>query len=318
MSRKRDIIQEIEEIRRRGRHTAARYEIGRRLVELEHAFHQHDRSNKELVKYFPVAIVACIEAYFRMAIKDLVDSGDPFIGRAENLPSLLKPDFSILIAIHGKAITMGEFIAHGIQLSRLEHIEQAISIFLETSFLGAIKITTNRWASEIRGEPSVPILAKPDEVFGDVVKTFELRHIVCHEIASAYEIDHEEVERCFRNCVTFLRAANELISETIHPGAPLTQTAMNTAADESLMEAKGLLYKACESVRSRLNQRELLAFDESQEKWQSYCDAWALFVAGERSMGGTIWPVIYAGAAHATIDRRLEEVGKWKRLSDPA
>lgn len=318
MGRKRDVIQEIEEIRRRGRHTAARYEIGKRLFELEHAFRQHDRSNKELVKYFPVAIVACIEAYFRMAIKDLVDSGDPFIGRAENLPSVLKLDFSILRAIHGKAITMGEFIAHGVQLSRLEHIEQAISIFLETSFLGAIKITTNRWASEIRGEPSVPILANPDEVFGDVVKTFELRHIVCHEIASAYEIDHEEVERCFRNCVTFLRAANELISETIHPGAPLTQTAMNIAAGESLMEAKRLLHESCENVRSRLNQGELLAFDESQEKWQSYCDAWALFVAGERSMGGTIWPVIYAGAAHATIDRRLEEIGKWKRLSDPA
>lgn len=318
MIRSREIVQEIEEIRQRGRYSTTRSELSTRLFDLERAFQRHDQSQKELTKYFPVAIVACIEAYFKMAIKDMVDSGEPFLDRAQSLPSGLKLDFSILKAVHGKAITVGEFIAHGVKLSRLDHIERAITALLGVGFLTVIRTATNRWASEFRGKPSAPILLNPDEVFNDVARTFELRHIICHEIASAYEIDHEEVERCFRNCVTFLRAANELISETIHPGAPLTQTAMNIAAGESLMEAKRRLYKACESVRSRLNQGELLAFDESQEKWQSYCDAWALFVAGERSMCGTIWPVIYAGAAHATIDRRLEEVGKWKRLSDPA
>lgn len=317
MSRKRNIIQEIEEIRERGHYNTAISELSLRLSELERAFESYDKSQHELTRYFPVAIIACIEAYFRLVIKDLIDAGDPFLSNAENLPSVTRLDFSMLRAIHGKEITVGELVAHGVQLSRFEHIDSAISDLLGKSFLAAIRTATNRWAHEIKDEPSAPILSNPNEVFSDVVRTFELRHIICHEIASAYLIEYDEISQCFASCVTFLRASNELISETIHPGSPLTQTAMNKVAGESLTDAKDRLRESCNELRLRLNKTELVAFDESQDKWQSYCDAWALFVAGEQENGGTIWPLIYAGAAQSTVERRLVEVGGWRRLSDP-
>ena len=312
MSRTRDIIQEIADIRQRRRFGSAMAELPLRLFALEHAFKVHDKSQSELTRYFPVALIACVEGYFRMAIKDLIDTGEPFFTNAEKPASSLKLDFSVLRAVHGKTITVGELVAHGVSLSRLENIEGALSSLLGTSFLQALRTTIDRWAHEVRGEPPTPILSKPNEVFADVARTFELRHIICHEIASAYEIESEEVARCFESCVAFLRAADELVSETIHPGAPLTQTDMNIAAGKSLEEKRDNLAEAVAMARIRLDAAELVAFDESQAKWQAYCDAWVSFVAGERANSGTIWPLIYAGEAEAVVTRRLAEVSSWR------
>lgn len=316
MSRTRDIIQEIADVRQRRRFGSAVAELPLRLFALEYALKEHDKSKSELTRYFPVALIACVEGYFRMAIKDLIDAGEPFLTNAEKPASSLKLDFSILRAVHGKAITVGELVAHGVSLSRLEHIEGALSSLLGVGFLQALRTTTDRWAHEIGGEPATPILSKPDEVFANVARTFELRHIICHEIASSYEIEAEEVARCFESCVAFLRAADEFISETIHPDAPLTQTDMNIAAGKSLAEGQRSLAEAITKIRSHLDTAELNAFDESQVKWQLYCDAWADFVAGERANSGTIWPLINASAAEDLVARRLEEVNGWKRLVD--
>jgi Lysozyme inhibitor LprI len=321
MGRTRDIIQEIADIRQRRRFDSTMFELSMRLFALERTFKkldkiELDKIESEVFRYFPVALIACVEGYFRMAIKDLIDAGEPYLSNAEKPASSIKLDFSVLRAVHGKTITVGELVAHSVQLSRLEHIEAALSSLLGTSFLQALRATTNRWAHEVKGEPATPILTEPDKVFADVARIFELRHIICHEIASAYEIESEEVARCFESCVTFLRAADEFVSETIRPGAPLTQTDMNIAAGKSLSEKQMQLAEAVETLRFRLDAAELVAFDEAQVKWQLYCDAWAHFVAGERATGGTIWPLIYAGAAEAVVERRLEEVSGYKRLGE--
>lgn len=316
MSRTRDIIQEIADVRQRRFFGSAMSELPMRLFALEHAFKEHDKSQGELTRYFPVALIACVEGYFRMAIKDLIDAGDPYLSNAERPASSLKLDFSILRAVHGKAITVGELVAHGIPLSRLDHVEKAITCLIGTGFLQALRTTTDRWAHEVKGEPADPILADPDQVFADVARTFELRHIICHEIASAYEIETDEVERCFQSCVVFLRASDEFLAETLHPGAPLTQTDMNISAGQSLFEARARLAEAVERIKQRLDAAELVVFNESQKKWQEYSDAWVAFAVGERSNSGTIWPLVAAGAAEATVNQRIEDIAGWRRLGD--
>ncbi len=168
MSRTRDFIREIADIRQRRRFGSTMAELPLRLFALEHAFKDHDKSQSELTRYFPVALIACIEGYFRMAIKDLIDAGEPFLTNAEKPASCLKLDFSVLLANHGQAITVGELVAHGVSLSRLEHIESALSNLLGAGFFQALRSTTDRWAHEVRGEPPAPILSNPDDVFADV------------------------------------------------------------------------------------------------------------------------------------------------------
>ena len=316
MSRTRDIIQEIADVRQRRRFGSAMSELPVRLFALEQVFEEYDKSQSELTRYFPVALIACVEGYFRMAIRDLVDSGDPYLSNAGKSASSLKIDFSILRAVHGKAITVGELVAHGIPLSRLDFIDCALTNLIGKGFLEALRTTTDRWAYEMQGEVPRPILADSDQVFRDVARTFELRHIICHEIASAYEIEAEEVARCFQSCVAFLRTADEFISETLHPGAPISQYEMNVAAGESLAETRCRLDEATEEVKQHLNTTELAAFNESQSKWEAYSKAWVAFAAGERSKSGTIWPLIAAEAAEASVNRRIDEISGWRRLKN--
>ncbi|MCG7983766.1 lysozyme inhibitor LprI family protein [Candidatus Thiodiazotropha endoloripes] len=314
MSKTRDIIQEISDVRDRWRIGNAMAELSLRLFAIEQAFKKHGTSDAELAKYFPVALIACLEGYFRMAIKDLIDAGDPYLSNAEKPASSVKLDFSLLRAVHGKAVTVGEIVSHGVPLSSLKHIEAVFSSLLESDFLNGLRTVSNKWANEVEGKPDTPVLKKPDVVFADVARTFELRHIICHEIASAYEINLQEIERCFESCVAFLRAADEFISQTLHPNAPLTQTAMNISAGKSLSDKRAEVEDALASLRERLGANEIKSLNKSQQLWETYCDAWANFVAGERKGGGTIWPLLYAGAAEANTQSRLEEIKGYEPL----
>ena len=91
MSRTRDLIQEIADVRRRRRFGPAMAELLFRLFALEQAFKEHDRNKRELSRYFPVALIACVEGYFRIAIKELIDAGEPYLSNAEK-PAFLDED----------------------------------------------------------------------------------------------------------------------------------------------------------------------------------------------------------------------------------
>jgi hypothetical protein len=306
----RDIIQEISEVRQRRRFNIAMVELPMRLSALEKGLRTHDKHDIELIRYFPVALIACIEGYFRMAIQELVDSGEPYLSNAEKIIPSKKLDFSVLRAIHGKIITVGELISHAIPLSRLEHIDGVMSELIGKKFLNVLRLTTDRWAHEVRGEQLNLILTDPDIVYSDVAKTFELRHIICHEIASAYEVNYDKTSQYFESCVLFLKAVDEFIMETIYPGAPLTQSEMNKDARESLRTKQEKLNASIEVLRNCLDADEVVSFDNSQNKWQSFCDAWVEFIVGDESRGGTIWPVKYSVTKEAVLNLRLDQINK--------
>ena len=317
MSKARDVIGEIAQVRARRRFGSAITELPLRLFELERAFKDHDQRNTELTRYFPVALIACIEGYFRLAIKEFVDAGEPYISNAERPASSLKLDFTVVRAIHGKTVTVGELVGHSVPLSRLDHIESSMSSLLGVSFLDRMRTIGDRWEHEVCGKPATPILSDPDSVFAGVAKAFELRHIICHEIASAHEIHYPEVSACFENCVSFLRAADEVVSETLHPGAPLTQSDMNLAADNSLANARGSMDRVLSELRAKLSSDDLSAFNEAQASWERYATAWAECEATEVK-GGTMWPTVRAGSEEGLIRSRTAELRSYRRLSDSA
>jgi hypothetical protein len=249
-----------------------------------------------------------------MAIKELIDRGDPYLANAEKIASQ-KIDFANLRAIHGKVITVGELVAHGVSLSRLDHLDVNLSQVLGFGFLNSLRTVKDRWLDDQLGEGNPLLLSDPNLVFTDVIRTFELRHIICHEIASAYPINTEEVKRCFESCAIFLRAADELISQTLHPGPAPTQRVMNDAAWATLNAKKQALADAILQARGRVPDGDVNAFDDAQEKWQSYCDAWGEFIAGDHM--GSIRPLLLANALEDSVSRRLEQVSQWRRLDEP-
>lgn len=312
----RDIIQEIVDVRQRRHFNSAMEELPSRLFEISRAFQECDPHQLELIRYFPVGIVACIEGYFRMAIKDLIDADGGFMENAEKIAASIKFDFHIIKAVHGKSVTIGELISHGVPLSRLDHIDAAMTALLGKDFLKTLRTTSDRVLHEIYKLPIKPILDDPDQVYADVARMFELRHIICHEVASAYKIEYDEIEKCLASCMIFLKAADTLVSEAIHPGYPLTQVDMNAAAGKSLLEVQDKLDDAISKVRVRLSEEELVAFDFLQEKWKEYSSAWLAFYVGDREHSGTIWPMLYARTKERLVRRQLEEVSSWRRLGE--
>lgn len=317
MSRTRDLIQEIADVRARRQFESAMTELPLRLFAIERAFKGHSQDQHELTRYFPVALVAAVEGYFRMAVKDLIDAGEPYLSNAERPAASIKLDFSIIRAVHGKSVTIGELVAHSIPLSRFEHIDSVISGLLGTPFLAKLRTTSNRWAYEVMGGPRVPMLTNPDSVFADVARVFELRHIVCHELASAYEIDYAEVAQCLESCVLFLRASDELISETLHPGAPLTQVEMNIAANRMLQESRAALVEEIEALLPLLRPEDSVTFRESQDLWEQFCKSWSNLMASEVT-GGSIWPSVRSGAERETVLKRIDEIRGFRRFYDTA
>jgi len=301
----RDIINEIAAVRGRRLLDSTTGELSIRLYALEASLRALGASKNETIRYFPVAIVACMEGMVRAAIKDMIDAGSPYTERAERLASKLRLDYSLIAALQGKRVTVGEFVAHGVPISRLEHIDGAVSELMGSSFLEGLRTVADRWA---HGSNKAPLLTEPDRIFSDVRRTIELRHIVCHELATAYVFDNEEIERCFDSCVRFLRAADELIFQTVYPDAPLTQPDLNEAAGAQLSADEAQLAEVIESIAARLDAEARADFEGIQTAWRGYRDAWVHFVVGERENGGTIWPLLYLSEMSAITRRRTSEL----------
>lgn len=70
-------------------------------------------------------------------------------------------------------------------------------------------------------------------------------------------------------------------------------------------------------MRNKLNANELSSFEDANEKWEIFCEAWANFVAGDEKTGGSIRPLMYANATEYVIKDRIKMLERFKRLSDP-
>jgi len=312
MSTTRDIINGIIQSRSRRKSDSAKLELFMRLSTLERAFENRRELDAELLKYFPVALVACLEGYFRLAIKEMIDTGSPFLERSAELLRNAKLDFDVLKALHGKQITIGEFIAHNIPISRLSHINHALSALLGKDMLAELRTVADRWSYEVQGNPKTPILSEPDGTNAAVSKTFELRHIICHEMASSYEVEVSDIERGFTATAMFLKAADELIGETLNTNAPLTQADMNIEAGAQLDAALQEVEALSNNIKNRLNPERIEQFAKAHTAWRTYMETWAQFEA-DSYKGGTIWPTIYCGSAAAIAESRIDQLKEYLR-----
>lgn len=146
---RRNLLEEILAKRARSPTGNARFDLfGKRYDRLREAFVQLlDRLSKsgpesttvdvEVMRHFPVALVACIEGYFRQAITDLIDKGSPFIERVAKLHDI-NISLDAAAAIQTRKVSLGEYISHFLSLSSLDEINRALSVLLDFDFLDRI------------------------------------------------------------------------------------------------------------------------------------------------------------------------------------
>jgi hypothetical protein len=82
---RRNYVEEILSIRLRNE-TSPRWGAATlRLLELDVGLQKLSEWPSEVSKYFPIGIVAVLEAYFRSAIQELIDHGPPYSENAAKI-----------------------------------------------------------------------------------------------------------------------------------------------------------------------------------------------------------------------------------------
>lgn len=301
----RNVLAEIADKRKRrnqGRHEGLLWRLG----ELERAFAAAERTSESL-HYFIVAIVACLEGYVRDRVAVFLDKGQPYLGRAAKLDLPIAWNFEFVRAVHDKDMTIGEFVAHQLKISRWEHVNKILTTLIDKDFSAELRIVKDRWNIEINGGADVPMLSDPARTFADTREAFEARHIVCHEMETAARPPVVTLQRLFESVVLVLRATDALLSEVLYPNYPLTQTDMNIAAGADLNAAEEALEVVEREVREQFGE-ETVAFDNAQAAWRQFCEAELFQLLGEREGGGTIWPTLYCGEMASLVERRTVDL----------
>lgn len=308
----RKIIDQILSVRSRLRFERREAELFARLTAIKSSYERGDPVASELLRYYPTALVACVESYFRLAIKELIDSGEPYLAHSRQLLRREGFDFDILMGLHGETITIGEVISHHPSISSLGHVVAAMETVLGTDFRRALAEVYDRWNVEIRKKPRRPIIFNLDETFGHVERTFQLRHILCHETATAIEIEREEIEKCIHHTSVFLKASDELLSQTLFPDAPLTQADMNEASYSDYENERQGMDALVKTIFDVLSSKQNEQFILANEAWESFFKA-SVNIEALHYEGGSIVPTIANLAAEQLVRDRKRQL---ERLLD--
>jgi len=307
---RRNYIEDILSVRLRSELSPRWGSASLRLLALDVALQNLRESASELIKYFPIGVVAVLEAFFRSAIAELVDHGPPY---SENAACFekdkgLRLDFALVLAIQGKKITLGELVGHLVPCKSLEDIDRNMSTVLQTSFLERLTTTTDRWAVEVEGAERNPIIQDVARIFGDVEEIFRLRHVYCHEIADLEKPDPVNIRRCFESSSIFLKAADQLIWDVVAPGAPLTQSAMNQKASEDFHSSSKALDAVLKEMLGYLNEEDKKEFLAAQVAWEKFRELDAMASANRWGRGGTIWGTLHPRHGQAITESRLDDL----------
>lgn len=246
-------------------------ELDKRLADLRVAYFFHDPENKEMLKYYPIAFAACIESYFRGAIKILIDSREDFLKNSRKLLNQQpKLDFDMMRKLQDE-ITVGDVVSLFISINNLENIQKSMSQIMGIDFFERLSKVHARQSSGVSAAAKDPVIEDREEVLRYVARTFELRNIFCHESATGFDVDSEEISKCVKNSEIFLRASEELISQTLFPGKLTTEEEMNRAGERKYRKEK-------RDVDRLLTEAAKLLSGERKRKLKEASDAFDVFV----------------------------------------
>jgi hypothetical protein len=200
------IVREIAE--KRQRNSVPDLEASWRSSVLLQTFHNPTSHTDELLRYFPIAVVSMIEGYFRARLASLIGSGDPFLSNALRGYSEVKLDMSLAGALATRQVSLGELITHSNAMS-INSFSDLIQIVRNTSgrpdFLLELAKVEPEFLDASKGKP---IIADPKAAWAHLGKVFEVRHILCHELASTVVLDKAETRLLLLAAQDFLKASS--------------------------------------------------------------------------------------------------------------
>jgi uncharacterized protein YecT (DUF1311 family) len=303
---------------------ASRDRIGA-AYEIRTLAHYISKSSPEAVaalrNLVPIRVVACTEGCLKAATAELINHGEPYRSNTRRLMQQVKIDFDVLKALLEDSVTIGNIVSHAFGWHDLAEINSRMTTILGFEFFAALRTTTDRFEVERKGAPNAPIIDSLDRVLSDLSDAITVRHALTHEVAQFHHVSEQDAARFLKAGEQFTNAVSWLISETLEPGAPLTQTDMTIEAGKRAEAVREDMELALRSLDEKLDDhedKELLA--QSQQAWRQYTRAFCE-LEGNAAKGGTMSPMLRNKCTERMTSARLQEIQeclRWDGLGGKA
>lgn len=212
----------------------------------------------------PVGVAAQVETVIRDTVRQLIDAGPPFVDRVANLDLRVRPGIEAMKALHGRSISLGEWVSHLVRVSSVAHVQDHLATLLGVqdfkTFLGSVRCFNGPSPVDLGADPAEfpdeeaerPILVSdPARVVASLGKLFAARHQAAHE-AGPPEIPAETLEVWTEDAALFCDALLTHVSATLHPLEPTNTLTMNLKASIELERAQADLDASIAELSSRL------------------------------------------------------------------
>jgi RiboL-PSP-HEPN len=187
--------------------------------------------NSPAISLYVVGIISCIEASVRSTIKEMIDSGSPYLERVVSLDIKIEFDFEMVQLLQNKKLTIGDFISSLVSISSIENIDKIFSRLLDVP----LKDCLRNIKTYVEPDPSIyyedidfrgknyrtgkNIVNDPNQIFAELGKLFSQRHVVAHE--GKFDLfTKDELKTAFQVSQKFLEAVGEIFEERIYPDVP--------------------------------------------------------------------------------------------------
>lgn len=207
-----------------------------RMSSLLQTFNYPLKHRDELLRYFPIAVVAAIDGYFRTRLSQLIDSGEPFLSNAVNSYPNVTLDTPLAVAIASKRVSLGELLMHSMTINSFEALVQIVNRI--TGFSNFLDEIAKIKPMHLDAKDNERIVRDPAVTWKYLGRVFGTRHILCHELAADLELDETEIRGLLITSQHFMTASAAWLEMLEHPNPPLTRQQRMDAANKTFRRAK--------------------------------------------------------------------------------
>lgn len=306
----RDRASQISQIKERsaGQHGF----LSHNLEDLSYQWTRKGQKDGTVPDFYLIKAVTILEVFTRRQIAALIDHSRPYTDRAVELSKQIKMDFATVREVQGRAITLGDIVAHSVPVNSFSQIMGYFETLVGKPFRPLLEQAVDRWRVEIKKLPPEPIIADFDALANHISRLFEVRNILCHELPESPIFNQAEVDEFLVDATRFAKATEAVLHFEKHGLTPLTQTEMNIDAMKRLREKEEELNLLLSEIQTRVinDDKEAASLNEAQEKWVSYRNAHCDFLTW-LNQGGTIRTTLWVGSAQSMTMTRIAEIESW-------
>jgi hypothetical protein len=314
MKTKRDIGNEIQSLKSR-KEFDSYWEIHQKLDKIYNCIVElktnSSKASDELKKYVPVALVATMESFIRSTAAKLINSNHDYLLNAKDIFDG-KFELDLYTKLHKREFTIGELIAHQIPYGKFNHITSVFDAILKEDFMQQLKaFDVNTYYIGYQGPHPKDFLPNYEQIVKDTKNVLEMRHIICHEMSTKLEIEHDELLQIFKSVKALIYQIYNYVYTILYPGSLLSN-------EDLFKQSKGNYDKELERLNLILDKiyknpynsyeapLDVHQFKESQNLWRQYIDKYveALY----SSFGGDVYQSLVLDELSEMIKDRADDL----------